>query len=62
MNFCGNCEHYTGAGDWELCCTVRHPTKGERAQGITYPFGHLCYEDTPACDEFKIKNQNTLDK
>lgn len=62
MNYCGSCEHYIGCGDWNLCCSIKHPTKGEREQGITYPFGHLCYEDTLACDEFKIKQNKPLDK
>ena len=59
MNYCGNCEHYIGCGDWNLCCSIKHPTKGEREQGITYPFGHLCYEDTLSCDEFKIKQDKS---
>lgn len=53
MNYCEN---------WNLCCSIKHPTKGEREQGFTYIFGHLCYEDTLACDEFKIKQDKPLDK
>lgn len=28
--YCGTCDHYIGGGDWNLCCDIRHPTKGER--------------------------------
>lgn len=42
---CGVCAHFIGMGDWNLCCTQPH-------EG--YPFGFLCYEDTPACDKFKM--------
>lgn len=30
MNKCGTCKHFIGGGDWNLCCTVRHPTPKER--------------------------------
>ena len=43
---CGECENYIGLGDWNLCCKEEHGLK-------EFPFGHLCYEDTPACDKFK---------
>jgi hypothetical protein len=36
-----------GFGDWDLCCTESH-------EG--YPFGFLCYEDTPACEKFESLN------
>lgn len=51
---CKDCVHFIGLGDWDLCCTESH-------EG--YPFGFLCYEDTPACKKFspKIKTLN-LDK
>ena len=45
-NFCKDCIHFIGCGDWDLCCTEHH--KG-------YPFGFLCYEDTPACEKFEEK-------
>ena len=37
---CGQCSHYIGCGDWDLCCS-----QGRR---------RLCYEDTPAdgCRKF----------
>lgn len=47
---CGQCKHFTGAGDWNLCCTQKHPTQEEKAKGKYSPWGHLCYEDTEACD------------
>ncbi len=43
---CKDCVHFIGAGDWDLCCTESHDG---------YPFGFLCYEDTPACEKFKEK-------
>lgn len=33
---CGQCSHYIGCGDWDLCCN-----QGQK---------RLCYEDTPADD------------
>lgn len=56
---CGNCAHYMGGGDWNLCCAIQHPTPGEQAAGVTYPFGHLCYEDTPACDAFNYRSEQS---
>ena len=55
---CGNCAHYLGGGDWNLCCAIQHPTPEEQAKGAVYLFGHLCYEDTPACDMFKENLDN----
>lgn len=43
---CKLCTHFIGMGDWDLCCTEHH-------EG--YPFGFLCYEDTPACEKFDEK-------
>jgi hypothetical protein len=45
-NTCKDCAHFIGAGDWDLCCTEHHDG---------YPFGFLCYEDTPACKKFEEK-------
>lgn len=36
---CALCEHYIGAGDFNLCCSKKYG---------------LCYADTPACDLFKL--------
>lgn len=55
---CGNCAHYLGGGDWNLCCEIKHPTALEKAMGAVYLFGHLCYEDTLACDMFEEKVDN----
>lgn len=55
---CGNCAYYMGGGDWDLCCTIQHPTQGEQTAGVAYSFGHLCYEDTLACDMFKERLDN----
>lgn len=52
-NYCGECIHYMGGGDWDLCCSIPHPTLREREIGIRYDFGFLCYENTPACEEFE---------
>ena len=46
MKTCKDCTHFIGAGDWNLCCTESH-------EG--YPFGFLCYEDTPICEKFDAK-------
>lgn len=43
---CGECAHFIGGGDWDLCCELPHPE---------YPCGHLCYEWTEACESFKRK-------
>lgn len=59
---CGNCTHYIGGGDWDLCCTIRHPTPSEQKAGVAYPFGHLCYEDTPACDVFNQRSEQGEEK
>lgn len=32
MKTCGQCKHFTGAGDWNLCCTQKHPTPKEEAR------------------------------
>lgn len=55
MNYCGTCEHYIGGGDWNLCCSIQHPTPKEKENGLTFTFGHLCYEDTEACDMYEPK-------
>lgn len=60
--YCGTCRHYMGCGDWNLCCDICHPTKAEREKGLTFIFGHLCYEDTPACDEYISKGENHVDE
>lgn len=41
---CGQCSHFLGMGDWNLCCDLPRPE---------CPMGHLCYKDTPACDKFE---------
>ena len=46
---CKDCTHFIGGGDWNLCCTESHDG---------YPFGFLCYEDTPACEKFEEEVQN----
>ena len=55
MNKCGTCEHYIGGGDWNLCCTIKHPTPKEQENGMTFIFGHLCYKNTDACDMYEPK-------
>ena len=37
-NKCGSCVHYTGAGDWDLCCII-----SER---------RLCYAKDDACEKY----------
>ena len=43
---CGECRHFTGGGDFDLCCDLPHPE---------VPFGFLCYEHTAACGCFERK-------
>jgi len=45
---CKDCANFLGLGDWDLCCKESH-------EG--YPFGFLCYEDTPICEKFKDKGE-----
>lgn len=54
---CGTCKHYIGCGDWNLCCDIPHPTPKEKEMGMTFIFGHLCYEDTGACDMYEPKGE-----
>lgn len=55
---CGNCVHYFGGGDWNLCCDVHHPIPMGKSFGLTFYAGYLCYEDTLACDMFE-ENKST---
>lgn len=57
MNKCGTCEHFTGGGDWNLCCNIPHPTPKEKERGLEFYFGHLCYKDTEACDMYEPKGE-----
>lgn len=43
---CGRCKHYTGTGDWKLRCSKPH-------SAIESPFGFMCYEHSPACEQFE---------
>lgn len=52
---CGQCKHFIDGGDWNLCCTQKHPTPEEKIKGCSFLFGHLCYENTEACDLFEEK-------
>lgn len=56
MKTCGQCNHFLGMGDWNLCCDIEHPTPKEKEQGLDFPFGHLCYENSEACDAFEEDN------
>ena len=56
--YCGTCEHFTGAGDWNISCKVKHPTPKEREMGKTFYFGHLCYADSEDCDMYDPKKEN----
>lgn len=59
---CGTCKHYIGAGDWNLCCGIHHPTPKEQEMGKTFIFGHLCYENTDACDMYEPKGESHVDE
>lgn len=43
---CGNCKHYIGGGDWNLCCDKMYD---------------LCYEQTPACDMYEYSKAKVLE-
>ncbi len=43
---CKDCSNFIGGGDWDLCC--KNPPKDK----VSW-CGFLCYEDTPACENFK---------
>lgn len=45
MPKCGQCEHYIGMGDWDLCCDIQKM--------------RLCSETTEACDGFE-QNQRCV--
>lgn len=66
VHVCGECANFMGCGDWNLCCSAKHPTSKEREKGLTYPFGFLCYEDSMACDLFtpipKISKEDYVKK
>ena len=62
MDKCGTCKHYIGCGDWNLCCDIPHPTTKEKDRGMTFIFGHLCYEDTSACDMYDSKGANYVNE
>lgn len=53
INRCGSCKYFTGAGDWDLCCS----NPPERKIGC---FGFLCYETTPACENYVNKDNKTI--
>ena len=48
IKVCGKCANFTGAGDWNLCCT-NPPAKSKECWA-----GWLCYKDTNAedCENF----------
>lgn len=48
---CKDCKYFIGGGDWNLCC--KNPPKDQVGW-----CGFLCYEDTPACENFKEKEHN----
>ena len=37
-------------------------TAWEKSVGVTYPFGHLCYENTPSCDMWKESEKFHIEK
>ena len=45
-NTCKTCKNFLGGGDWNLCC--KNPPKDQMSW-----CGFLCYEDTPACENYK---------
>lgn len=45
MNVCKHCDNFLGGGDWNLCC--KNPPESQASW-----CGFLCYEDTPACENY----------
>ena len=45
---CKDCANFLGGGDWNLCCS--NPPKDREGW-----CGFLCYENTEACENFKVK-------
>lgn len=43
-NACGDCEHFMGFGDFDLCCAIHARL--------------LAYADSPACNRFEPKTLN----
>ena len=41
---CGNCKHFIGGGDWNLCCDLQYD---------------LCYDWTPACDQYSYSEEKS---
>lgn len=62
MKTCGQCKHFIGGGDWNLCCGIEHPTPKEKEQGLKFLFGYLCYAETKACDMFDSKEELVMQK
>ena len=62
MKTCGQCKHFIGGGDWNLCCGIEHPTPKEKERGLKFLFGYLCYADTNACDMFESKEELVMQK
>lgn len=42
MKKCGECKHYIGGGDWNLCCQLKYG---------------LCYRDTEACEKYEYSEE-----
>ena len=51
-NKCKDCANFLGMGDWNLCC--KNPPKSQIGW-----LGHLCYENDPACENFKAKDEES---
>lgn len=45
LKTCGNCVHFMGFGDFDLCCKIQKR--------------RLCYENEAACEAFKGKKNDT---
>lgn len=58
MRTCGQCKHYTGGGDWGLCCD-KPPKKAKE-----YLCGFLCYDYTEAddCENFELYREDRCHK
>jgi hypothetical protein len=49
---CKDCTNFLGGGDWNLCCS-NPPARAKESW-----CGFLCYENTPACENFNKKKED----
>ena len=55
MDKCGTCQHYIGAGDWDLCCE-------KNVRRLTYGYDDACeqYEPNPIKHRYWVVMDNQV--